>query len=96
MAVGTYFRLTARICSPNPGMTLSATASVASGVTSRGAGPVPPVVSTRLQPFRSTSSFSVASITGCSSAMSRVSSRHSGERMADLSHSFRAGMPSSL
>src|SRR2546430_3418473 len=47
MAVATKFRLICRICSPNPGMTLSATASVASGVTSRGAGPVPPVVSTR-------------------------------------------------
>jgi hypothetical protein len=40
MAVGTYFRLTARICSPKPGSTLCATASVASGVTSRSAGPV--------------------------------------------------------
>ena len=38
----------------------SATASVASGVTSRGAGPVPPVVSTRSQPASSTSSHSVA------------------------------------
>ncbi len=47
IAVGTYLRLTWRICSPNPGNTLWATASVASGVTSRGAGPVPPVVSTR-------------------------------------------------
>jgi hypothetical protein len=50
IAVGTYFRLTARICSPKPGITLSATAKVASGVTSRGAGPVPPVVSTSEQP----------------------------------------------
>src|SRR6185503_15367813 len=49
IAVGTYFKLTARICSPKPGITLSATARVASGVTSRGAGPVPPVVRTRLQ-----------------------------------------------
>ena len=69
--MGTYFRLTWRICSPKPGMTLCATASVASGVTSRGAGPVPPVVSTRWQPSTSTSSISVRSITGCSSGMSR-------------------------
>jgi hypothetical protein len=52
MAVGTKARLICRICSPKPGITLCATASVASGVTSRGAGPVPPVVSTRWQPAR--------------------------------------------
>jgi len=86
----------ARICSPNPGITLSATASVASGVTSRGAGPVPPVVSTRWQPRPSTSSFSVFSISGCSSAMRRVSSRHFGEAMAEPSQSLSEGMPSSL
>jgi hypothetical protein len=95
IAVGTNFRLSARICSPNPGISLSATASVASGVTSRGAGPVPPVVSTRWQPFTSTSSFRVASIMTCSSAISRVSSRHAGEAIAADSHSFSAGMPSS-
>src|SRR5216683_2310537 len=38
IAVGTNFRLMARICSPKPGISFSATASVASGVTSRGAG----------------------------------------------------------
>lgn len=48
-AVGTYFRLTALICSPYPGNIRSHTASVASGVTSRGAGPVPPVVTMRQQ-----------------------------------------------
>ena len=42
-------RLIWRICSPKPGISLSPTASVASGVTSRRAGPVPPVVSTRWQ-----------------------------------------------
>ena len=42
IAVGTKVRLIWRICSPKPGMVLCATASVASGVTSRGAGPVPP------------------------------------------------------
>jgi len=41
IAVGTKRRPICRICSPKPGISLSATASVASGVTSRGAGPVP-------------------------------------------------------
>lgn len=44
MAVLTYFKLIDRIYSPKPGIIFSHTASVASGVTSRGAGPVPPVV----------------------------------------------------
>src|SRR5258706_4083719 len=96
MAVGTKRRLMARICSPKPGMTLSATASVASGVTSRGAGPVPPVVRTRWQPFSSTSSFNVDSITACSSAMSRVSSRQAGAAIAEASQALSAGTPSSL
>ena len=96
IAVGTNFRLMARICSPKPGISLSATASVASGVTSRGAGPVPPVVSTRWQPRSSTSSFNVRSITGCSSAISRVSSRQAGDAIALVSHSLSEGMPSSL
>ena len=46
------------------GHLLVATASVASGVTSRGAGPVPPVVSTRSQRASSTSSRSVAAMVG--------------------------------
>ncbi len=57
MAVGTSARLFERINSPNPGSNRSQTASVASGVTSRGAGPVPPVVrisgQRRRQPTRS-------------------------------------------
>lgn len=52
-AVGTYFKLIARICSPYPGIIRWHTASVASGVTSLGAGPVPPVVTTRQQPHSS-------------------------------------------
>jgi hypothetical protein len=96
IAVGTKRRLIWRICSPNPGISLSATASVASGVTSRGAGPVPPVVSTRWQRVSSTSSLSVASMSGCSSAMSRVSSRQAGAAIAASSQLFSAGMPSSL
>ena len=37
MAVGTYLRLSCRISSPKPGIIRLQTASVASGVTSRGA-----------------------------------------------------------
>ncbi len=92
IAVGTYLRLTRRISSPKPGITLCATASVASGVTSRAAGPVPPVVSTSWQPATSTSSISVRSITGCSSGMRRVCIRH-GEVSAAVNHSVSDGRP---
>src|SRR5690606_41820535 len=51
-----------RINSPKPGRSLSQTASVASGVTSRRAGPVPPVVITRQHLSRSQSSISTPSI----------------------------------
>src|SRR5690242_6375000 len=95
IAVGTNSRLILRICSPKPGIVLSATASVASGVTSRGAGPVPPVVSTRWQPSRSTSSIRVDSIAGRSSGMRRLCVRQ-GLAMALANHSSSAGMPSSL
>ena len=44
IAVGTYCRLVCRISSPKPGSIFWQTASVASGVTSLIAGPVPPVV----------------------------------------------------
>jgi len=44
MARGVFFMPSARICSANPGIRRSATAIVASGVTSRGPRPVPPVV----------------------------------------------------
>ena len=47
IAVGTNFKDSVLISSPKPGIILSQTASVASGVTSRFAGPVPPVVTTR-------------------------------------------------
>ena len=50
IAVGTYASDTCRIRSPNPGSIFVQTCSVASGVTSRGAGPVPPVVTMRQQP----------------------------------------------
>ena len=81
-----------RICSPKPGISLVATASVASGVTSRGAGPVPPVVSTRSQRASSTSSRRAAEIVACSSGMSRVS-QAIGLRSARPSQSRSAGMP---
>ncbi len=90
--MGTYFRLTCRICSPNPGITLCATASVASGVTSRGAGPVPPVVNTSWQPAMSTSSTSVRSMTACSSGMRRVIVVH-GDLSAAVNHSVSPGSP---
>lgn len=67
MAVGTYWRLVARMSSPNPGIIFSHTASVASGVTSRGAGPVPPVVTIRQQPCTSAMSIICAESWSCSS-----------------------------
>ena len=71
MAVGTTRRETARICSPNPSRILSQTASVASGVTSRRAGPVPPVVTARQQPSWSAMRMSSASIRSRSSGTTR-------------------------
>src|SRR5262249_45450864 len=47
-ACGVRSRASARIASATPGASRSSTAAVASGVTSRGANPVPPVVSTTL------------------------------------------------
>ncbi len=47
MAWGVFFRLSARIASANPGTSFSMTSSVASGVTSLGLRPVPPVVRIR-------------------------------------------------
>jgi hypothetical protein len=92
IAVGTNRSEICRICSPKPGIVRCATASVASGVTSRGAGPVPPVVSTRSHPTTSASSISVRSMTGCSSGISRLSDRH-GVAIAVPSHSSSEGSP---
>ena len=92
MAVGTKARLICRICSPKPGITLCATAKVASGVTSRSAGPVPPVVSTRSQRWSSASSHSAALMSGSSSGIS-LSCHATGLRSARPSHSFSAGRP---
>ena len=71
IAVGVYLSEIARICSPNPGINRSTTFSVAYGVTSRSAGPVPPVVTTTLQPTMSASSIIVDSIKDCLSGMHR-------------------------
>ena len=92
IAVGTNARPMRRICSPKPGISLVATASVASGVTSRGAGPVPPVVSTRSQRASSTSSRKVALIAASSSGIRRVS-QSIGLSSARASHSRSAGIP---
>ena len=67
IAVGTNLREAVRISSPKPGSIFWQTAAVASGVTSRRAGPVPPVVTARQQPASSAIRRSSASITGCSS-----------------------------
>jgi hypothetical protein len=64
---------------------------VASGVTSRSAGPVPPVVSTRLQPA-STNSISVALMVAWSSGIRRGSNAM-GLCSARLSQSLSAGRP---
>ena len=71
IAVGTILSETARICSPKPSRILSQTAAVASGVTSRSAGPVPPVVTTMQHFSASHNSLSVCSMTGRSSGMMR-------------------------
>lgn len=44
IARGVFFDPSERMCSPKPGINLSTIAMVASGVTSRGPTPVPPVV----------------------------------------------------
>ena len=50
MPCGVYFRPSARIVSAKPGASRWITDRVASGVTSLGVSPVPPVVNTRSQP----------------------------------------------
>jgi len=69
MAVGTVCRLTVRICWAKPSKMRSQMAWVASGVTSRVVGPVPPVVRMRLQCLLSAKSIIVCSIKGCSSSI---------------------------
>mmetsp|Transcript_4571 Transcript_4571/g.11925 ORF Transcript_4571/g.11925 Transcript_4571/m.11925 type:complete len:213 (+) Transcript_4571:706-1344(+) len=70
MAVGTPSASEALlISSPKPGRSFAHTRSIASGVTSRNAGPVPPVVTIRAQPFFSENSLIVDSMSSCSSGM---------------------------
>jgi hypothetical protein len=57
IAVGTCFKLSERISSPNPGISRVHAATVASGVRSRDAGPVPPVV--KINAHRSRSARSI-------------------------------------
>ena len=77
IAVGTVAKLRIRIASPKPGSSFSSTSRVASGVTSRRAGPVPPVVITRVQASRSHSSRNAAAIAGRSSGSRRTTKSHS-------------------
>jgi hypothetical protein len=69
MAWGVLARLAARITSPKPGMTRSTTVMVASGVTSRGETPVPPVVRIRSNSPQSAHSVSFSAISRSSSGM---------------------------
>src|SRR2546421_1545780 len=69
MPKGVCCRLMARIASAIPGASRSMTAFVASGVTSRGAKPVPPVVRMRLRCCSSLHSHKVDSMRGRSSGM---------------------------
>ena len=74
-----------------PGISLCAMASVASGVTSRRAGPVPPVVSTKLQPSL-TRAISAALMVAVSSGIRRAS-KVIGFCSARVSQSCSAGRP---
>ena len=94
IAVGTKFKLICRICSPKPGISLSPMANVASGVTSRMAGPVPPVVKIKLQLSSSTSCFRVNSISDFSSGIRRVTACQ-GVVSALSSQSSKCGKPRS-
>lgn len=58
IAVGVCCRPMLRRSSPNPGSSFSITPTIASGVRSRGDGPVPPVVKTSAAPSASHSSIS--------------------------------------
>ncbi len=64
-AIGVWVRPAVRISSANPGASRSTTAFVASGVTSRGPNPVPPVVTT--SPWTAASSRNARSISARSS-----------------------------
>ena len=93
IAVGTCTSDTCRISSPNPGSILAQTCSVASGVTSRGAGPVPPVVTTRQQP--SAASFWMALAIAWASSATTISRGVHGDASTSARYSRIAGPPSS-
>ena len=76
IAVGTTLSEVARISSPKPGIIFSQTCSVASGVTSRTAGPVPPVVTIRQHFSTSASSRNTLATSSTSSATSRATGCH--------------------
>ena len=80
--------------SPNPGSNFSQTASVASGVISRRAGPVPPVVMTRQQFCWSHISFKTSASCAGSSGTIRATGVQSQERTSDR-YSWIAGPPRS-
>src|SRR4030043_2486534 len=67
IASGLFFIVTILIASVKPGIVLSITASVASGVTSRGDNPVPPLVTIRSRSTVSDHSLSFVEITSASS-----------------------------
>src|SRR5271156_4499832 len=67
-ARGVFCAPAARICSGNPGIMRSTTEAVASGVTSRGPRPVPPVVRITSASLESAASFRKSSIAARSSA----------------------------
>ena len=71
IAVGTFSKDFIRMISPNPGNSFSITARVASGVTSRIDGPVPPVVTINGSPS-STMARNVSSIVVRSSGSTRT------------------------
>jgi len=92
MAVGIRPIETARIASPNPGSILVQTASVASGVTSRGDGPVPPVVMTNEQFCTSIRSISVAEMVSSSSGIRQLTNSI-GDVMHPVKNWWIAGAP---
>lgn len=92
IAVGIRPIETARIASPNPGSILVQTASVASGVTSRGDGPVPPVVMTNEQFSLSMRLMRVAEMVSSSSGIRRFTNSM-GEVMHPARNWWMAGAP---
>jgi len=94
MALAVFLRLSMRITSPKPGSSRSTTRSVASGVTSRGETPVPPVVRIRSKLPLSAHSMSFSEIITASSGITSVNVTVTPR---SSSHPLRAGpLPSAL